>query len=1079
MNESRNKFRAPFQTISRSTISSLRLSTFDFKTFDSSSSMFTEFHARSAFSFLRGSSQPEVLVKRAAELGYASIAITDHGGFYGSARAHGAAMECGIRAIVGTTLDLPDGSHLPLLCTSQAAYQTLSRHLTDLHLEGAGKARELTDSGLIALTGDRDGPVARHLLLDDKASALAAAENLVTTFGRQNVYVEINRHRLRDDGRLNRHLVDLAAHLRLPLLASNAPLHATREDRLLADAFTCLRHHVTLDQAGHLLAPNSERHLRSPAEMAALFSDLPAALANTRALADRIGFTLENLGYRFPDFPDEHGKPLPMPEQTRLLRELSSQGAKTFYGEKPGDAVTRQLEKEITLIDRLGFSGYFLIVHDLVRYAKSEGMLCQGRGSAANSIVCYVLGITKVDPIACGLLFERFLNDKCASWPDIDIDFPSGELREKVIQYVFGKYGARGAAMTANVITYRPKSAFREMSKVLGFPVSLADRFSKESSGFRHFGSKEQKEEAKETDFEDRMASLLPPSHPRLPALEKLYHSVLGMPRHLGQHSGGIVICDNRLDAVVPIQPATMPDRTILQWDKEDCEDLGIVKIDLLGLGILAAMQDAVAICGRRGKPVEFAKIPQDDPAVYRLLCEADTVGTFQVESRAQMATLPILRPQTFYDVAIQVAIIRPGPISGDLMHPYLNRRLGRESIDHIHPDCEKILKRTLGVPLFQEQMLSMAMTMADFTGAETDDLRRAIAYKRSDSRMEKVTAKLRQRMTNKGISSEVQEKIIRAAGNFTLYGFPESHAISFAYLAYASCWLKVHHPAEFYTGLINNQPMGFYSVNTLLQDAKRHGLRILPACCIHSGALTEVIDDSQLRLGLNGLKEVGKSTVLRIVRERGQRSFDSLEDFLRRVSPSEKERRSLARAGALNGLPEIEHRRQAMWQAELPLHDDLFQGFPADFLDQIPAMTLAERLTADFAVQGASTGPHPMRLWRASVADRKIQRATDLQHLPAGIPITIGGMAICRQRPGTAKGHCFISLEDETGIANLFVPKTTFERFRQIIVTEPFLLASGRLQRSQGDKPTVYVTGITPLADINPAHATPSYDFH
>ncbi|MEO5915149.1 MAG: error-prone DNA polymerase [Luteolibacter sp.] len=1040
--------------------------------------MFCEFHARSAFSFLRGSSPPDEMVKRAAALGYSAIAITDHGGFCGSARAHEAAKESGIRAIVGATLDLPDGSHLPVLCTDQIAYQILSRHLTDLHLEGAGKARDLKNSGLIALTGDRDGPLIRPLLRDDKSAALAAAQSLITTFGSNNVYVEINRHRLRDDGRLNRYLVDLAAHLRLPLLASNAPLHATRADRMLADAFTCLRHHVTLDQAGGLLTPNGERHLRSPAEMMDLFADLPEAIRNTRVLSDRVGFTLENLGYSFPDFPDEHGKPMSKTGQTQMLRELAYVGARKFYGTDLPQKVGRQLDDEIRLIDKLGFPGYFLIVHDLVKYAKGEGMLCQGRGSAANSIVCFSLGITKVDPIGYKLVFERFLNEKSESWPDIDIDFPSGELREKVIQYVFGKYGARGAAMTANVITYRPRSAFREMSKVLGFPASLADRFSKESSGFRHFAEEGKKPE-REAEFENRMASLLPPSHPRLPALFKLYDGVLGMPRHLGQHSGGIIICDNRLDAVVPIQPATMPKRTIVQWDKNDCEELGIVKIDLLGLGILAAMQESISICQTRGKDFDLATIPADDPKVYKMLHEADTIGTFQVESRAQMATLPILKPINFYDIAIEVAIIRPGPITGDLMHPYLNRRLKLETVEWIHDDCKDILKRTLGVPLFQEQMLSIAKVMADFTSAELDDLRRAISFNRSHIKMQRATTKLRERMTAKGIDEVVQERIIQATGNFALYGFPESHAISFAYLAYASCWLKVNHAAEFYTGLINNQPMGFYSVNTLLQDAKHHGLRILPVCCIHSAELTQVIDDRTIRLGLNRLKNLGTATIRRIVREREKHDFESLENFLRRVKPGEKERRSLARAGALNELPQVIHRRQAMWQAELPLHDDLFQGSAGAFPDMIPAMTLAERLTSDFAVQDASSGPHPMKLWRTSVASRKIQRASDLQNLPGGIPVVVGGMAICRQRPGTAKGHCFISLEDETGIANLFVPRDTFHHFRQIIVTEAFLLVAGRLQRSRGDQPTVYVTAVAPLAGTNPDHAVTSHDFH
>ncbi|MGL4398557.1 MAG: DNA polymerase III subunit alpha, partial [Luteolibacter sp.] len=759
---------------------------------------FVELHARSAFSFLEGASQPEAMIRRAAALGYDSIALTDRMGFYGSARAHHAAKECGIRAIVGCMLDLPDGTRFPVLCATRDGYRMLSCQLTDHHLQ-VGEGREFSQTGnhLLALTGDRDGPVCRPLLANDRQAALLAAEQLVRLFGQGNVYVELTRHGLRDDGRLNRQLVDLAAHLRLPLLASNAPLHATRGDRRLADAFACLRHHVPLDRAGRLLAPNGERHLKSPVEMVALFADLPEAVSNTRRLAERIGFTLENLDYRFPDFPDGQGNPLSLNEQTMLLRRHAYQGASRRYG-ICSKKVKHQLEHELAMIHGLGFPGYFLIVHDLVEFARARGILCQGRGSAANSVVCYALGITAVDPVGGGLLFERFLSENRKSWPDIDIDFPSGERREEVIQHVFKKYGARNAAMTANVITYRSKSAFREMSKVLGFPPLVAERFSSGASSFRDEDSEETTREAR---FEERIASILPPSHPRLPALAYLYQAVLGMPRHLGQHSGGMIVCDHGLDAVVPLQPATMPGRTVVQWDKDDCEDMGIVKIDLLGLGMLAAMEYALEIRSRRGQPVDLAAIPKDDPAVFEMLCCADTIGTFQVESRAQMATLPIMRPQTFYDLAIEVAIIRPGPIVGDLVHPYLNRRNGSEKIDCIHPDCEEILRRTLGVPLFQEQVLRMAMEVAGFTGAEADELRRAMAFKRSDERMERVTEKLRLRMTERGISSEVQEKIVASIGSFALYGFPESHAISFALIAYASCWLKVHHPAEFYAG--------------------------------------------------------------------------------------------------------------------------------------------------------------------------------------------------------------------------------------------------------------------------------------
>ena len=1035
---------------------------------------FSELHAYSAFSFLLGSSQPEAMIRRAAELGYGSIAITDRAGFYGSARAHHAAKDCGVRALVGSTLDLPDGSYFPVICASRDGYRMLSRHLTDRHLL-PGESHNFAAIGnhLIALTGDRDGPLCKPLLANDRPAALLAAEHLIRLFGHGNVYVEIHRHGLRDDGRLIRQLIDLAGHLRLPLLASNAPLHATRSERRLADAFACLRHHLPLDQAGRLLAPNGERHLKSPQEMAALFADLPEAILNTQRLSERIGFTLENLDYRFPDFPDGRGNPLSLTEQTTLLRRHAYAGASRRYG-ICSKKVKDQLEHELAMIHRLGFPGYFLIVHDLVEFARGRGILCQGRGSAANSVVCYALGITAVDPVGGGLLFERFLSENRKSWPDIDIDFPSGEHREEVIQHVFKKYGARNAAMTANVITYRPKSAFREMSKVLGFPPSVADRFSTSASSFRETDAPA-KDRAEE--FEERISSILPPSHPRLAALSHLYQAVLGMPRHLGQHSGGMIVCDHGLDAVVPLQAATMPGRTVVQWDKDDCEDMGIVKIDLLGLGMLAAMEHALEIRSRRGHPVDLATIPKDDPAVFEMLCRADTIGTFQVESRAQMATLPIMRPATFYDLAIEVAIIRPGPIVGDLVHPYLNRRNGYEPIDYVHPDCEEILKRTLGVPLFQEQVLRMAMAVAGFTGAEADELRRAMACKRSDERMERVTAKLRLRMTERAVSTVVQEKIIASIGSFALYGFPESHAISFALIAYASCWLKVHHPAEFYAGLINHQPMGFYSVNTLIQDAKRHDIRIKPVSCVWSHVLTEVENDHTLRLGLHRIK--GLLVAERIVSEREKSAFSSLEDFISRVRPNAKERRLLAQAGALNELPEVGHRRQALWQVELPLHDDLLIPSRTGEDDYLPSMTAAERLSADFITQGASTGPHPMRLWRERCGTRRIQCATDLFNLPHGIPITIAGMAICRQRPGTAKGHCFISLEDETGIANLFVPKKTFHRLRQVITSESFLMAEGILQRSEGDQPTVYVLHIDPLSGIEPEHAVRSHDFH
>ena len=729
-----------------------------------------------------------------------------------------------------------------------------------------------------------------------------------------------------------------------------------------------------------------------------------------------------------------------------------------------------------------------MIVWDLVRFARSQGILCQGRGSAANSLVCYAIGVTSVDPVAGGLLFERFLSENRQSWPDIDIDFPSGERREAVIQYVYRKYAPHGAAMTANVITYKPRSAFREMSKILGFPESVANRFTDLCASPKvHDASREPvSDELSMSNYYpgDKVMELagtiersgIPSSHPRFTPLLKLYHTALHCPRHLGQHSGGMVFCDDGLDHIVPLQPATMENRTVLQWDKDDCEDLGIVKVDLLGLGMLAAMEDALVICERRGRPVHLAQIPKDDPATYDLLCRADTVGTFQVESRAQMATLPIMQPREFYDLAVEVAIIRPGPIVGDLVHPYLNRRTGREKVEYIHPDFEPILKRTLGVPLFQEQVLRMAMVIAGFTGVEADFLRKAMSFKRSDKRMKAIVNKLKTRMAERRVAPQVQKRVIESIGSFALYGFPESHAISFALIAYASCWLKVHRAAEFYCGLINNQPMGFYSINTLMQDAKRHGVRTKPISVIHSMITTEVIDDQTLRLGFHRLKGLRQDTSERLLEERSLSTFASLDDFLRRIRPNVKERRLLAAAGALNDLPDVDHRRDALWQAEQLPPDDLFATPPP--ADQVlKIMTPSERLQTDFSLVGATVGPHPMRLWRKE-QNEPLSTSADLFQMPHGKPLTIAGLVICRQRPGTAKGHCFISMEDEFGIANLFIPRKTFHEYKLIITSESFLLVQGRLQITEGRQPTVYVVRLQALG-ISGELATVSHDFH
>jgi error-prone DNA polymerase len=850
-----------------------------------------------------------------------------------------------------------------------------------------------------------------------------------------------------------------------------------------------LREHKTLDDAGRLLEQNGERFLKPPEVIRNLFADYPQAFHNSIALSEECSeFSLANLGYRFPSYRDpDTGKLFTDREQCEHLRKVVQSGLGRLF-RNLSEKHCQQIDEELLTISKLGFSGYFLIVWDLVRFARSQGILCQGRGSAANSLVCYAIGVTSVDPVESGLLFERFLSENRQSWPDIDIDFPSGDRRESVIQYVYQKYAPRGAAMTANVITYKPRSAFREMSKILGFPESIANRFTDLCTSPKvHDASREPvSEEVSMSNYYpgDKVMELagtieksgIPPSHPRFKPLLRLYHAVLHCPRHLGQHSGGMVFCDDGLDHVVPLQPAAMENRTVLQWDKDDCEDLGIVKVDLLGLGMLAAMEDTLKICERRGRPVNLAKIPKDDPATYDLLCRADTVGTFQVESRAQMATLTIMQPRKFYDLAVEIAIIRPGPIVGDLVHPFLNRRTGREQIECIHPDFEPILKRTLGVPLFQEQVLRMAMVIAGFSGVEADFLRKAMSFKRSDERMNAIVNKLKTRMSDRQVAPGVQQRVVESIGSFALYGFPESHAISFALIAYASCWLKVHRTAEFYCGLINNQPMGFYSVNTLLQDAKRHDVRTRPISVTHSMITTEVIDDNTLRLGLHRLKGLRQKTMERLIEERSISPFASLDNFLRRVRPNIKERRILAAAGTLNDLPEVEHRRDALWQAEQLPFDDLFAK-PQNREQVLEMMSPAERLQTDFSLMGATTGPHPMKLWRK---EQNVDLATSasLFEMPHGMPLIIAGLVICRQRPGTAKGHCFISLEDEFGIANLFIPRKTFHQFKLIITGESFLLVQGRLQITEGRQPTVYVTSLQPLG-ISGELATVSHDFH
>src|SRR5216110_1905069 len=765
---------------------------------------YIELHANSAFSFLRGASFPEQLVQVAAELEMPALALLDRNGVYGSQRFSVAGREQKVRPIIGAELTMEDGSVLPVLDASRLGYANLCSLLTQAHLrsevkgECAVKWDELPEfaQGLVALFGNsalddllgsarvsRVGesvPLSRSLKRSFRrdaetntrdACATRSSEDrtqcLIDAFGRENVYIEIQRHFLRGEDRVNRVLVDLASKFRLALIATNGVQYAKPYGRQVLDVFTCIREHTHLDLAGKLLTQNAERHLKSDAEMRAIFRDLPDAITNTERLAEWLEFSLENIGYEFPEYPVPDGHTM-----NSFLRTMVLFGAQQRY-ESITKKVKRQLEEELALITRLGFSGYFLIVWDIVNFCRENNIMVQGRGSAANSAVCFCLGITPVDPVSNHLVFERFLNESRKGWPDIDLDLPSGDRRERVIQEVYRRYGKHGAAMTANVITYRGRSAAREIGKALNFSPSTLDRFS-------HLFANGDFPHTLELEAQIEQAGL-PKAHPRMPSFVGLYHAIYGLPRHLGQHSGGMIICQNKLSSFVPLEKASMPGRVVAQWDKDDCEDLGIVKVDLLGLGMMSVMQDAFELCRERGRPLDLAHIPKDDEKTFEIMQNADTIGVFQIESRAQMATLPRMKPKCFYDVVIEVAIIRPGPIQGRLMHPYLARRQGKEDVTYYGGEEERlkpVLARTLGVPLFQEQMLKIAMVMADFTGTEAEELRRALSFHRSEERMRKVAVKLADRMAAKGVPPASIERIIQSISSFALYGFPESHAI-------------------------------------------------------------------------------------------------------------------------------------------------------------------------------------------------------------------------------------------------------------------------------------------------------------
>jgi error-prone DNA polymerase len=1077
---------------------------------------YAELHCHTNFSFLDGASHAEDLVAEAVRLGLAGLAVTDHDGLYGAVRFSGLARELGLPTVFGAEFTLgttrpssgvpdPDGEHLVVLAEGSLGYARLARAASAAQMRGGKGAPRLSRGELaeaarapvhlhpepspgndswFVLTGCRKGTVPKALVDHGPAAAGRALDRLVDAFGAERVLVELWDHGDPLDRSRNDTLALLAARTGVGIVATNNVHYATPRERPLATALAAIRSRRSLDALDGWLPAAAGAHLRSAAEQHRRFARWPGAVERTVEIAAACAFDLAMAAPHLPDFPLPPGH-----DEMSWLRELAWKGAAYRYppSHKHHEAARRRIAGELDLIEELGFAGYFLLVHDLVEFCRRENLYCQGRGSAANSAVCYALGITKADAVSLGLLFERFLSPERDGPPDIDLDIEH-ERREEAIQYVYRRYGRDRAAQVANVITYRPRSALREMAKAAGLSPGQADAVAKSVEGWTMRGA--------EADAGGNLATPRAEGGAGIPPLVlDLARQVQGFPRHLGIHSGGMVIADRPLVEYCPVEWATMEDRSVLQWDKDDCAAAGLVKFDLLGLGMLTMLHLAVdLIAEHHGVEIDLATIPQEE-AVYDLLCAADTVGVFQVESRAQMATLPRLAPRTFYDIVIEVALIRPGPIQGGSVHPYLRRRRGEEPVTYLHPLLEGCLKKTLGVPLFQEQLMQMAIDVANFTPGEADQLRQAMGSKRSHERMAVLRGRLLDGMAANGITGPVAEEIAHKLEAFADFGFPESHSVSFAYLVYSSSWMKLHYPAEFTAALLNAQPMGFYSPHTIVRDARRHGVEVLGPdlnrarrqCTLEPRTDNGVgrpfngnwhADESTLavRIGLRYVRNLGDGLLERIEAERTTGGpFRDLEDFARRTSASTDAIEGLATAGAFGcfGLS----RRDALWAAaalrearpdKLP---GLVTGLDAPAL---PGMTDVEEAAADLWSMGLSPAAHPTEFTRPALAAQGVVTIAGLADIPHRTVVEVAGVVTHRQRPGTARGVIFINLEDETGLLNVICSPGLWRRHRRVARTSSALLVRGVLERHQGVVNLV-AHRLAPL----PAGATPrSRDF-
>ncbi|MBV8490480.1 MAG: DNA polymerase III subunit alpha [Candidatus Eremiobacteraeota bacterium] len=1066
---------------------------------------YAELHSWSNFSFLEGGSHPEELVERAADLGLSAIALTDRDGLYGTVRFASRARERKIPGIVGSELTFEDGGRIVLLVENADGYANLCELISIAQMRGSkGDARlsigdlEARSSGLFALSGGPPGRVERALAANGITAAAAEATQFQAIFG-ERFYLELQQHLTEEEARRNERLVELGKTLGIAIVATNGVAYALKDHAVVADVLGCVKRGTTLEGArsANLLRPNTEYYLKPPETMRRLFAPHPEAIEATLAIAQRCAFRLERLTGQFPLFPVPPGE-----TRQTYLREKVYRGAANRYGAPLAPNVERQLEYELGIIAKMDLAGYFLIVWDIVQKAAEFGVLCQGRGSAANSAVCYALGITAVDPIGMNLLFERFMSEERREIPDIDIDFAHQD-REKILQYVYERYGRTNAAMAAEVVTYRARSALRDVGKALGLSLAQVETV------------------AREFDARESLAAATnegPIGGELGQRLFAICCRIDGFPRHMGIHSGGMVITRDPLVRVAPVEWATMRDRTIIQWDKDDLQELGLIKIDLLGLGMLSLLREAFSIHkrvfanqfathqalnggeeegtgvagavkeershgGRERRrtqqrfshdaknvsvpdanvpsssppfiaPLALHTIPADDQKTYEMIQKADTIGVFQIESRAQQSMLPRMKPACFYDIVMQVAIIRPGPIQGQMVHPFLRRRAGLEPVTYPHPKLKPVLERTMGVPLFQEQGMRLAIEAAGFTPGEADQLRRAMGHKRSRTRMLEIYPRLIEGMVSNGIDRDAAEQLFHMLEGFADYGFPESHAASFALLAYASAYVKCHHPAIFAAAILNVQPMGFYSTEVLVNDARRHGVTVKPIEVNASEYWSHVDADGALRLGFHLVRGLGEAQKQRLESALAAGTFRDLLDFAQRTQLEKEAIENLAIAGAF--APWFASRREAMW-ALRALDEREARGELGKLMDvdeprvRLRAIAPKQETAFDLWSTGVTAKGQAIEHFRKQLEEQRVIPAARLTQQPKNLVCRVGGMVITRQRPGTAKGFVFLTLEDETGLVNVIVRPDVYERYRRTIRTESILVVEGKLQKEAG----------------------------